>query len=855
MTTASQRSVALLGLAFAFAACSASDDASSAGASATEGTGAGTSATSDGATGGTAGDSGVVDDEGSTGEPNPDFDPVPLPDCTPPANPLSPNATVHSVQSGAWSDPTTWNTGVVPAQGDDVQIQACQTVTYDVVGDAEIHTILINGKLAFSRTTDTRLDVGIIAVSNEASYAIHDAPCLGAHNMVADGPHAAALEVGTAQDPIPADVSATISLVAFDDQDPTCAPGIINAAARMEFHGAPMNRTWVKLGATSAVGSDQLTTAEAVAWRVGDRVIVTPNQHSTQGSPNASFLDGLDGPFTEERVITEVSGTQLTLDAPLTYEHIGAADADSLRTEVGNLSRNVVVESKEPDGVRGHTMYHHGSQGGISYAEFRGLGKAAALGRYPIHFHIIQDTMRGTSVIGASVWDSDNRWITIHGAEFLVVRDTVTYQALGHGVFFEDGSEVYNLVDNHLGVQALKTPPIDGQVLAYDANDGGCYWSANARNFVTNNTYVECDGGDSFIFDYAPNNEPMPVSTLMPDGSRETVNVNELSGGIVRGLEVHANHGWGPWIRGGNFPETQPLYFEDTRVWNVHYSIDIGGDNVVFDGVDLHDTSYGFYNNFPGPHVVRNAHMRRAGGFGTFMTYLGGHGTMLYEDVTLEDSNMGFRVTAKQQTGDNGLPIEVHARNFTFTDGNGGAFAGTEGDNARTDPLVMAVLHDLFGADQDAVVLPAAQNLANAGIPAGLTFEPGDTLPEVDGYSFQGYGPVLVAQGDVPWPDSPLTTLQDNLAPATVITSPRPDEMLRPTAGSLTVRGVVMDRFEVEQVLVNGIPATIEPNGMDWSVTFDDVPEGGIMLEAVATDAAGHEEQMAHAVRVWIVAE
>lgn len=620
----------------------------------------------------------------------------------------------------------------------------------------------------------------------------------------------------------------------------------------MEFHGAPLERTWVKLAATAAAGSNTLILAAPVDdWRVGDQVIVTSHLQA-EGNPHHSFTDRIEqDPYTTERVITAISGAELTIDVPLDNDHQGGAEG-TRRVEVGNLSRNVTVSSLEPDGIRGHTMYHHGSQGGISYAEFRGLGKADTLGRYPVHFHLLQDSMRGSSVVGASVWDSHNRWITIHGTEFMVVRDTVTYDSRGHGLFFEDGSEVYNLVDNHLGVLALMSDAIEDQVLAYDRNDGGCYWSANARNFVTDNTYVECDGKESFILDYAPDDEPMPVTMLMPDGERDLVNANEVSGGRIRGLEVHGHHGWGPWVRGGNFPENQPLYFEDTRVWNTHYSIDIGGDNVVFDGVEVTDTSYGFYNNFAGPHLVRNAYMLRAGGFGTFMAYLGGHGTGLYEDVTLDDSRMGFRVTARSEAGTDGRPIQIHARNFNFVNGRGGAWAGTEADNARTDPLVMAVLHDLFGENQDAVVLPATQNLANEGIPAGLDFLPGTDYPAVAGYSFDGYGPVLVAEADLPWPGSPLEQLTDQLAPATVILSPRPDEVL-PADGTLTVRGVVLDRFEVETVTVNGVEATLDANNMDWSVSFQNVPAGGISLEAVATDAAGHREQMPHSVRVWLV--
>ena len=47
------------------------------------------------------------------------------------------------------------------------------------------------------------------------------------------------------------------------------------------------------------------------------------------------------------------------------------------------------------------------------------------------------------SVIGASIWDSDNRWLTIHGTNYLVVRDCVGYKSVGHGFFLEDGTEVF----------------------------------------------------------------------------------------------------------------------------------------------------------------------------------------------------------------------------------------------------------------------------------------------------------------------------------------------------------------------------------------------------------------------------
>src|SRR4029079_1706041 len=111
---------------------------------------------------------------------------------------------------------------------------------------------------------------------------------------------------------------------------------------------------------------------------------------------------------SETRRIVKLDGATVQFDKPLTQLHYGGGEFNS---EAANLSRNVVVESADPAGVRGHTMYHKRSAGSISYAEFRHLGKKDVLGRYALHYHLCGDTMRGSSVRGASVWDSHNRWL------------------------------------------------------------------------------------------------------------------------------------------------------------------------------------------------------------------------------------------------------------------------------------------------------------------------------------------------------------------------------------------------------------------------------------------------------------
>ncbi|MGH8602830.1 MAG: hypothetical protein ACREXR_08710, partial [Gammaproteobacteria bacterium] len=592
-------------------------------------------------------------------------------------------------------------------------------------------------------------------------------------------------------------------------------------------------------------------------------VTATDHEYKYDGrDPEGSFLKD-EVPHTEEHVIRSVSmdGRTLILSAGLKYAHRGGDDSAELRGEVANLTRNVIVESTDPNGVRGHTMFHKGGAAIVGYTEIRHLGKRGLLGRYPLHYHLAKDTMRGSELKGNAIWGSENRWVVIHGSEYIVIRDNVAYKALGHGYFLEDGSEVYNLFWGNLGVQALMTDPIEGQALEYDTNDGACYWAANARNFVINNVFAECDNNDSFTLDYPRDGEDLEVKTLLADGSRKTIAVNRIAGGMIKGLEVHSHHGWGPWIRGGDFPEHDPLRLEDVKVWDVHYSIDISGANVVVDRVKVFDSSYGFYNLYPGPHAVRNAYMENVTPHGAFMTYLGGHGTMVYENLTLKSTELVFRMTAKEEEGEAGRPIIIHARNFkvldpVFPTSSGMAqthWIGTEDDNVRGDPLLMLVMHDMFGHNRDAVILPQKQSSREHGVPEGLNFLSGHDVKDKRGIGFSGRGDMKVAQASVDWPVSPLLRYPvDRNPPATVILRPQAGEQIQARDGSVRVSGVVLEQ-SVGRVTVNGETATLDPDGIGWWVTLRNVPAGPFILSAVAADRYGNKELIPHTLKVTVL--
>ncbi|MBI3878648.1 MAG: G8 domain-containing protein [Verrucomicrobia bacterium] len=520
---------------------------------------------------------------------------------------------VRSAKSGAWSDGKTWEGGKLPPAGAKVLVRPGHDVLYDLNSPQPVRSLHICGTLRFATDRDTRLDVGLIKIQAGENVSEEGFDC--EVHLSASAPDAprATLLVGTQEQPVEAKHTALIRLTWFEGMDKQSCPAIVDCGGRMEFHGAPMNRTWVKLGAPAKKGDTTISLNEPVTgWRVGDRVFLTgtTRQIKREKTFRATVRHNTQ---TEERILRAVSGTTLTLDAPLEFDH--TADG-AYRGEVANLSRNVIVESADPDGARGHTMFHRGSAGAISYAEFRHLGKEGVLGRYSIHFHLVRDTMRGASVIGASIWDSANRWITIHGTDYLVVRDCVGYQSTGHGFFLEDGTEVFNVLDRNLAVQAGAGKPLPNQVLPFDHNDGAGFWWANSLNTFTRNTAAECDEY-GFRFDAAANSGfDLALNVPQPDGSRRATDIRTLPFVRFDDNEIHCMRrhslnlgGLSAELKGdvgGIGPDARhPFVIRNLKVWNVHWAFHPRPPSVLVDGLDVHHAEYALWKANYDQHAYR----------------------------------------------------------------------------------------------------------------------------------------------------------------------------------------------------------------------------------------------------------
>ena len=756
----------------------------------------------------------------------------------------------RTVKSGNWSDPTTWENNRPPQAGDRVQVRPGHSVVYDVAPDKctfALRMLHVGGSLSFSRTASTRLDVGLLKVQpgdvcSEDGFVCHVEPSLAAvekkdsSKPMPDFPAVATpaeLIIGTTDEPIPAGVSATIRLVYFEGADKETTPAIVTCGGRWDVHGAPMSRTWLKLSKPMAAGEKVAVLEEAVTgWRRGDRVILT----SSHPQEYMEDKEGKDATGTEERIIESIDGATITFAQPVKYEHVASQAG---RCEVANLSRNVVIESADPQGVRGHTMYHRRSEGSISYAEFRHLGKQGVLGKYPIHFHLLRDGMRNQGgVIGASIWDSKNRFMAIHGTDYLLVRDCIGYKSVGHGFFLEDGTEQYNVLDRNLAVQALQGKRLPNQVLTFDANDGAGFWWANGRNTFTRNVAAE-NHKYGFRFEIGKVRSGAPIMSIrQPDGSFADKDVRTIPFLRFEDNESHSeglySFFFGDDPAGSVTSDIQhPFIARNLRAWQTHYCLRSNTTHFLMENFEVYDGVYGVYHPDYNAHVYRDIKLHRVisepinrGHDDDSVQY----GNFSYDGLLLDHCGRGPLIQLTCTSPIAGL--SGHFRNVRVEYGRQkpeqtrvvDLGVGPILPDSKLENGVAYYFHDFAGSAGKAL------RVVSSRIPAMSKDGEYKAIPGLTGKQ------VKAAEVDnVAFPK--LLDPVDDLPPASVIT------YARKQSGKQVLRGVTTDNGEVAGVMVNGQQAKIvtqQAGVSDWVI---ELPTGA-EVSVVATDKAGNKELM-----------
>jgi hypothetical protein len=732
--------------------------------------------------------------------------------------------------------------------GDRVLISDGTLVRYDAKSDVVIRSIRVAGRLRFETDRDTLLTVASLRIEPGNAEDTEGAGVEDVHEH--EEPHGereAVLEVGAPDRPVERPFTALIRLAWVEGLSRDDAPAIIaRPGGRMEFHGAPMSRTWVDLGASASKGDASLTLSEDVeGWHVGDEVIITGSRHESSLGLGG-FRANADRLDTEERRIAAIDGRKITLDEPLSREHSGEGKT---RSEVANLTRTVIVESADPDGVRGHTMFHKYAAGAISYARFAHLGKEGVLGRYAIHFHRLRSTMRGSSVIGAAIVDSHNRWITIHSTEYMVVRDCVGFRSVGHGFFLEDGTEVYNVLDRNLGVQAFEGKRLPGQVLPFDPNDGAAFWWANGRNTFTRNTACE---NEQYGFRYDSqkrSNFDSSLPVLGADGSRAVVDIRTVPIFRFESNEAHSEGLYGMVFAGtdGVGPDTRhPHRILDSRMWQVHYGLRSQLPTMWIERVEIDHAAYGIYRPWFENHVYRDLTISDTNtepfnrGLDDDSTQ---HGTITVDGLTFRGVRRDDHVPLIQiSENDASGGAESHFRRVQVVerrDGEKRALVNRGGGprfESNTPSGVPIFLHDHYGPGRHARIESVrAKDFGADG--SSYRSEPpltGDEsrVAEVQGVEF----PVLLSP-------------EDDQAPATIITWPRAGIPVVPSDGVVVVEGTTTDDFRTARVIVNGVEAQdVDFEFHRWRATLRDVERGPLEIHAHGVDATGNVETTGHRV-------
>jgi cell migration-inducing and hyaluronan-binding protein len=180
----------------------------------------------------------------------------------------------------------------------------------------------------------------------------------------------------------------------------------------------------------------------ARGWKVGDEIVLA----STDFDPRQA----------ERRTIAAIRGNNITLDKPLDYMHFGKITFDvDQRGEVALLTRNVKIQASqdaEQSFFGGHIMAMPSSKMFVSGVELNRMGQHMTLARYPIHWHLVGDA-KGQYIRNASIHDTYNRCVTVHGTNDLRIENNVTYNIVGHCFFLEDGIERGNEFVRNLAIQ------------------------------------------------------------------------------------------------------------------------------------------------------------------------------------------------------------------------------------------------------------------------------------------------------------------------------------------------------------------------------------------------------------------
>lgn len=551
------------------------------------------------------------------------------------------NYTVISIKSGKWSDPLIWNTGELPSRGATVIIDSKHAVEYNLVSGAPLKTVGVSGQLIFSTHQSTQL-----AVTNLLVYP------------------SGSLEVGSRAGPISRSVMATIIIndqvintdsPEEENYDPSQYGNGLLVWGKLTAFGADKGLPFARLAKGVDKHHDQLTLSVPPNWAVGDQLLLPDSRQATV----ASGVYSQEGVTTNEKnsaykaaeqleviAIKGIKENALLLVHPTAFGHLGllaiddSLDSKGFLPHVANVTRNVIIRSANPQGVRGHTVAFHGSQINIQNALFQDLGRTTiatidntrfdALGnvthvgqnqtaRYPVHMHHANNPEeisgdRATFIVRRNVIAGAKRWsMSIHSSHFGLIEENIAYDVDGAGFVTEDGSETGNrFVRNFVaGVHGSGLEPDARQRGQGVGHEGSGFWLGSDNNQVIGNVVAGVRAAGYALFRTEKSVAIPPFPKIDSNGDFLAPRMfsfvdNEVYSAGQMGVRIWST-------KECAICRSETAVMQDTRVWKSANGVmfDYHSDYYVFDGLEVVSekvkNSVGIMANHAKTAVVRRA--------------------------------------------------------------------------------------------------------------------------------------------------------------------------------------------------------------------------------------------------------
>lgn len=421
-------------------------------------------------------------------------------------DPLIPTCSIYThkaIRSGNWSDPTMWDVGTTPhsVDGTSVVCSGEYDITYDVLSNVRIKDIHINGRgsLTFPTNIQTRLWVDTIMCDGKLIMGQPGAPILDS-GIVVGGKRQPQCEVVFWQSEAPLKTSRLG----------------LNTMGPVRIQGAYKD-TRLFASNTLSAGSTTITLDEIpTGWKVGDEILIPATEsggtsstdpqylgpmtyyHLTQTTANSFFMNVKD----DVRTITAINGNVITLNSPLTYDHIRytrtlpRGQVVDLKPIVAILTHSIRFRTADSSDTaiwvganlsvrqkRAHMMFMLNDDVEIRYAESKNMGRtdtdpsladpngairytSSALttpitdvnnvrGRYPWHIHRTGAYFGRKQVVlrGVSSWAPPAEypipgWAITHHDSRAAIEDCVVYNVRGAGIVSELGNETGQWINN-----------------------------------------------------------------------------------------------------------------------------------------------------------------------------------------------------------------------------------------------------------------------------------------------------------------------------------------------------------------------------------------------------------------------